>query len=64
MAKTESDKWYINSSGGDYDIFVFAGGMSDIIKRYTAITGRNKMPKNILWDTGAAVLCLTKRTPF
>lgn len=48
MAKTESDKWYINSPGGDYDIFVFAGGMSDIIKRYTAITGRNKMPKKYL----------------
>lgn len=48
MAKTESDKWYINSPGGDYDILVFAGKVSDITKRYTAITGRNRMPKKYL----------------
>lgn len=45
MAKSDDGEWFINSPGGDYDIFVFEGGSAkDIIESYTAVTGRNQMP--------------------
>lgn len=49
MAKSDENAWFINSPGGDYDIFVFKGDTpAEIIKSYTAVTGRNQMPQRWL----------------
>lgn len=50
MAKTNENEWFINAPGGDYDIFVFCGNTSEIIKSYARIMGTNQFPKK--WLTG------------
>lgn len=48
MAKSDSSEWFVNSPGGDYDIFVFSGSAAEIIKSYTDIVGRNQTPQKWL----------------
>ena len=48
MAKTSPDEWFLSAPGGDYDIFVFEGNSSEIIKSYAKIVGTNQFPKKWL----------------
>ncbi len=48
MAKTNENEWFVNTPGGDYDIFVFCGNTSEITNSFTRIVGRNQFPKKWL----------------
>lgn len=46
MGKTVPDEWFCHAPGGDCDLFVFAGPQfSDIMRQYTALTGRPPLPE-------------------
>ncbi len=50
MAKTKPDEWFLNAPGGDYDIFLFVGSAPEITRSFTAIAGRNQVPRK--WNIG------------
>ena len=46
MGKTYSDRWFVNTPGGECDFFIIKGPeFSQIIERFTTITGRVPIPE-------------------
>ena len=51
LAKTKPDEVRCDAEGGEIDLYVFAGPkLSDVIERYTSLTGRPSLPP--LWALG------------